>query len=254
MRVMSYNIKDGGADRDGSSRLDLIAEVIRALDPDVVALQEANEFETRGERRRFELERATGMRSLLGLSPSGYHGALLVRQPDYRVLSWHTASPSTNRVLTEARVLTPSGTRLRVAGVHLDPFSAEARLLGVLHAVSAPPGILMGDFNASRADDPGVPEALERLPAFYRVRVAGLDGRVDDRPLQAAEAAGYVDLFASAHPGRHVASFPSVGVRFDYLFATPDLAERLVRCEVYDAPPADRASDHLPIYADIDLP
>jgi exodeoxyribonuclease-3 len=253
VRVMSYNVKDGGLDRDGSTRLDLIAEVIRALDPDVVVLQEANAFEARGQRARFELEGATGMRSLLGLSPSGYHGGLLVREPNYKVLSWYAESPSTNRVLTAARVLTPGGTRLRVAGVHLDPFSAEARLLGVLHAVSAPPGILMGDFNVCRADDPGVAAGLQRLPAFYRVRAAGLDGRVDDRPLQAAEAAGYIDLFQSAHPGEQAASFPSVGVRFDFIFATPDLAERLVRCDLYDAPPAARASDHLPIYADIDL-
>ena len=252
MRVMSYNILNGGVDEDGTSRLGLIAEVIQAIDPDVVALQEANEFELRGQRRCFELERATGMRSLLGLSPSGYHGVLLLK-PDFRVLTWHSETPGTNRILTEAKVVTPGGLIVGVTGVHLDPFSPEARLLGALHTMSDPPGIVLGDFNTCRAGDQGLEALRSKLVARLLARSGNLGPDIDDRALRAMETAGYVDLYGKAHPGEAGATMRALGIRFDYIFATADLVDRLGECQVYGASPADRASDHLPVFADIDV-
>jgi exodeoxyribonuclease III len=252
VRVMSYNILDGGVDADGTSRLELIVDVIRELDPDLVALQEANELELRGQKRRFELERATGMRSLLGLSPSGYHGVFLIK-PQFGVATWNSGSPGTNRILIEVKVITPGGLGIRVAGVHLDPFSADARLLGAFHATAAPPAIVMGDFNTCRSDDPGLENLWPRLDARLRAGATNLGTDVDDRALRAMEAAGFVDLYRRVNPGEVGATFPAAGVRLDYIFATADLVEHLADCQVYGAPPADRASDHIPLFADIDV-
>jgi exodeoxyribonuclease-3 len=253
MRVVSYNILDGGVDRDGTSRFELICEVLCALDPDVVALQEANDFERHGQERRFEFERATGMRSLLGLSTSGYHGVLLVK-PGFRVMSWHSGSPGTNRALVEARLSTPGGTNLAICGVHLDPFSPEARILGACHAMGGVPGIVMGDFNSPRADDPGVDAAVSRIGRRLLARSGNLGGSIDDRALRAMETAGYVDLFRHAHPTAPGVTMPRLGVRLDYIFATDDLRDRCGDCQVYDADPARRASDHLALFADLDVP
>lgn len=68
---------------------------------------------------------------------------------------------------------------------------------------------------------------------------------------------GYVDAFRRVHPrahGRTVATW-SPAVRIDYVFATPDLAERVVACEVvgdrrWPDPDVLRASDHFPVVAD----
>lgn len=68
---------------------------------------------------------------------------------------------------------------------------------------------------------------------------------------------GYVDVFRRVHPrahGRTVATW-SPAVRIDYIFATPDLAERVVDCEVvgdrrWPDPDVARASDHFPVVAD----
>ncbi len=252
MRLMSYNILDGALDADGTSRLALIAELIGRLDPDVVALQEANEFELRGQERRFELERATGMRLLLGLSPSGYHGALLVK-PGFGIVTCCSGPPGTNRSLVEARLVTPGGLGIGVAGVHLDPFSPDARLLGSLHALPGPPGIVMGDFNSPRTDDPGLDAALSKIGARLFARSGNLEGDVDDRALRVLEAAGFVDLYRKVHPGEPGVTMPRLGLRFDYIFATADLAANLVDCQIYEAAPADRASDHLPVVADLDV-
>lgn len=252
MRVLTYNILDGGVSRDGASRLDLIYEVIGALDPDVVALQEANEFEAHGQRRRFEVERATGMRSLLGLSVSGYHGALLVK-PGFDVVAWRSEASETNRSFNEMRILTPGGLRIAVVGVHLHPFSPDARLFWALHALPGPPAIVLGDFNTPRADDPGIEAAVSRIGPRLLVRSGNFGATIDDRAPRALETAGLVDLYRRARPGDPGITMPGLGVRLDYIFATDDLAGRMSDCQVYGAAPADRASDHLPLFADFDL-
>ena len=68
---------------------------------------------------------------------------------------------------------------------------------------------------------------------------------------------GYVDSFRRVHPRAHgltVATW-TPAARVDYIFSTPDLARRLVMCEVVGDrrwPDADasRASDHFPVVAD----
>jgi endonuclease/exonuclease/phosphatase family metal-dependent hydrolase len=59
LRVMTYNIATGGVDDDLTNRLPLIHAVVRAARPDVLAVQEASEFELRWQRRMFAFERAT---------------------------------------------------------------------------------------------------------------------------------------------------------------------------------------------------
>src|SRR5919202_5383421 len=78
LRVMTYNICFGGVDDDMTNRLPLIHDVVRAGRPDVLAVQEANEFDERQYRRLFAFERATGFRGLLD---PDHNGALFIR-PD----------------------------------------------------------------------------------------------------------------------------------------------------------------------------
>ena len=252
LRVLTYNILDGGVDRDGTSRLELISELVGDLDPDVVALQEANDFERDGQRRRFEFERATGMRSFLGRSVSGYHGALLVK-PGFRVVTWQSETSETNRSFNEMTLVTPGGARLGVVGVHLHPFSPDARLFWALHAMPGPPAIVLGDFNTPRADDPGVDAAVSRIGPRLLARSGNIGTEIDDRAPRAMERAGFVDLYRRAHPGEPGVTMQRLGVRLDYIFATEDLADRLGDCQVYGSTRAEAASDHLPLFADLDI-
>jgi exonuclease III len=68
---------------------------------------------------------------------------------------------------------------------------------------------------------------------------------------------GYVDCFRRKHPRAHghTCATWSPAARVDYVFATPDLAEKLIACEVVgDRRWADAdahvASDHFPLVAD----
>jgi endonuclease/exonuclease/phosphatase family metal-dependent hydrolase len=68
---------------------------------------------------------------------------------------------------------------------------------------------------------------------------------------------GYVDCFRRRHPRAHghTCATWTPAARVDYVFATPDLAERLIACEVVGDrrfPDADAhiASDHFPLVAD----
>ncbi len=72
--------------------------------------------------------------------------------------------------------------------------------------------------------------------------------------------AGYIDCLRRTHPRSNSFTCPTYqpAVRIDYIFATPDLADRLVACAVAAqtgrlAELARRASDHFPVVADFDL-
>src|SRR5690349_19101636 len=71
MRVMSYNILKGGEDR-----LSLIGDVIRAQEPDVVALQEASDCGNLE-----ALARELGMQYVYGEANAKYSVAWLSRSP-----------------------------------------------------------------------------------------------------------------------------------------------------------------------------
>jgi endonuclease/exonuclease/phosphatase family metal-dependent hydrolase len=249
LRVMTYNIRNGGVEDDLTNRIPLIHDVIREVSPDILAVQEANEFEARSFYRLFDFERATGLRGLLGLSSTGFHGAIFLRR-DFQPLTLRVDSTSGNNAVLDLSLRTPNGFQLTVCSVHLDPVSADIRLAGAHHSTAAPPAIVMGDFNNCRADDPGAQEAFEQAAPRRKAR-AGTD-RFDDRALLAVERSGYVDLFRHLHPGE-LGHTILPGGRIDYIFATVDLTACAQICEVVRTPLAERASDHFPIFADFDI-
>jgi exodeoxyribonuclease-3 len=251
LRVMTYNIATGGVDDDLTNRLPLIHAVVRAARPDVLAVQEANELDLRWLRRLFAFERATGLRGFLGLSRSGFHGALFVR-PGLEPIFLRTDDAAGNRSLMEMSLEAASGFTLTVSAVHLDPISPEMRLAGILQCTNAPPAIVMGDFNNCRGDDLDAAQVWARFSPRHQAR-AGTT-QVDDRVFTALERAGYVDLYRRFHPGEHgYTTRAAGGLRLDYIFATEDLAARATACDVIRTPETDRASDHYPVVADFDL-
>lgn len=249
LRVTTYNIGTGGVGDDLNSRLPLIHAVVCAARPDVLAIQEANEFDLRAHRRFFAFEAATGLRGLLAPSSTGFHSALFVRRDIQPVALW-TQVPEGNRRM-ELLLRGPSGLELTVCGLHLDAISPEVRLVGAHYAVTAPPSIVLGDFNNCRADDPGVAETFVTWPPRCRARNGGV--RVDDRLFAVLERAGYVDLFRRLHPGEPGHTVVKAVLRIDHIFATDDLAARAPACNVLRTPETERASDHYPLVADFDL-
>jgi exodeoxyribonuclease-3 len=239
MKVLSYNIAEGGA-----GRLREIAAVIARQRPDAVALIEANSHANAA-----ELAERLGMALAFGEANCDYHLAWLSRTP-IRSVTNHR-HPGLAKTLLEIDVGGDDGP-LHLFAAHLasrhepmEPAEEIPIILDLLNAVGARPHLLVGDFNALRAGDPiGTP------PPSVVPRGEAVTGA--PRPaFGQLLAAGYVDCYRHCHPRAAGYTYPAAApwLRLDYLFANPTLAARLERCDRVVSATAVRASDHLPVWA-----
>ena len=223
--VASYNMRKGlGTDRRRDPQR--VLDVLREIDADVVALQEAD--------RRFGAKQSALPPDLLadhsaykavafGVRPGGigWHGnAILVRRSvdviDRCALALPMLEPR-GAVLAELRV---GGVELRVVGMHLDLSGlwrrrqARAILAHVAARRRAMPTVLMGDLNEWSRHG-GV---LREFHHDWRIAPTG-------RSFHARRPLAYLDRIIL---GRDV---------------------RLIAAGVHQSAKAERASDHLPVWA-----
>ena len=174
IKIASYNMRKGiGTDRRRSP--ERVLEVLREIDADVIALQEAD--------RRFGVRAAVLTPHLLDehsdwktvplaqrAASSGWHGnAILVRKDaDIRhCQALHL--PALEPRGAASCAVTVRGTTLRVIGMHLDLSGlwrrrqAHAILAHVDGCEERHPTVLMGDLNEW--------SAAQRLPARFRARL-----------------------------------------------------------------------------------
>jgi endonuclease/exonuclease/phosphatase family metal-dependent hydrolase len=225
MKVASYNMHKGvGADRRCNP--ERIIDVLREIDADIIALQEADRrFGTR--ERVIPLHMldeqtdwkpvAVGRRA----ASMGWHGnAILVRKSAEVVECDAIHLPALEpRGAVTADVRLAEST-IRVVGMHLDLSGlwrrrqAAAILAHLGHRANRCPTVLMGDLN-------------EWTAAAGCLRDFGRD-------------------FRSAATGPSFHARRPIG-RLDRIMASTDLA--IVDCGVHASPAARKASDHLPIWA-----
>jgi endonuclease/exonuclease/phosphatase family metal-dependent hydrolase len=222
LRVVSYNVH-GLADERAA-----LVGLVRDLAPDVLVLQEAP--------RRFRWRhKCAALAHDLGLvvAAGGSPGLGNLVLTDLRVAvtdTWVRRLPHTpgrhlrGAVFVRCRA---GGAEFTVVGTHLsyDPveMSTHAQILAGWLAQTPGPVILAGDLN-DRPDGPA-----------WRTLVAG---RVDAATVDGAVAA---PTFPATAPDR----------RIDAVFVDPTVAVR--GCRVVDSEAARRASDHLPVVADLEL-
>jgi endonuclease/exonuclease/phosphatase family metal-dependent hydrolase len=162
IRVLTYNIHHGEG-TDGKLDLSRIAEVIKAADPDLVALQEVDSRTQRTGQvdQTAELGRLTKLHAVFGkaidYSGGQYGAAILSRWPFVQTeASVLPASPGHEIRPALGVRLKPPGWRagLTFVSIHLDHQSERERLAQAGHLLEllAPsnkrPTILAGDFNA----------------------------------------------------------------------------------------------------------
>lgn len=242
MKVLSYNIQEGGR-----GRLRSIAELIRAQRPDVVALLEAN-----SRSGAWVLARHLKMELAYGNANGKFHVAWLSRLP-----IMHTKNhrlPILAKTLLEIQVQW-EGEPLRLFATHLaggadkvHPAEEAPAVLAALQPFANEPHLLVGDLNALSPCDPiGVSPLSEEI----------MRSGIDTDPRQAIRlilAAGYVDCFRALHPVEQEPgyTFPadSPWLRLDYIFASPELAAGLQASGFIASSAAARASDHFPVWAE----
>jgi exodeoxyribonuclease-3 len=245
-RLLSYNILHGGGDR-----LHLIAEVINSCEPDLVLLQEAS-----NPLNIEKLAQATGMAD--GRSFRRQSLGYLSRKP-VAFSQWIRPRISRHAFLE----VVPAGEKLRIFGVHLSAVLAawteERRMLELrelLRSVANHQGrfnVLAGDFNTIAAD---ARLDIGRLPLRVRPFLWLTGGNVRWRTIKTVIDSGYVDCYRMKHPGDpgYTLPAPHPHVRLDYVFVPAHEAARVITCDVVRHPMAIKASDHLPVMADLDVP
>jgi exodeoxyribonuclease-3 len=244
IRLLSYNIKRGGGGREAA-----LSRVISACAPDIVIFQEATR-PTVVE----HLAKATGMShwaSIRGQSLAFMSGIPIAHH------EWHRPRLSRHAFLE----IVPSGTTMRVFGVHLSAVHAawtERRRVFELRALLKSIArhqtgfhALTGDFNTLA---PGELLNPRELPHRLRALVWLSGGRVRFRTIQIVLDAGYADVFRSRHRGEPGLTFPTwkPHVRLDYLFVPAGHLDRVRSCDVVTLPETRDASDHLPLLAEIE--
>ena len=245
-RLLTYNIRRGGA-----GRVDAIARVVNACDPDVVVLQEATRPDIVA-----AVAARTGMRDARSFARQSL--GFLSRRPVAHA-HWHRPRFSRHAFVD----VVPEAVPIRIFGVHLSAVHAAwterrrlVELRALLNAIAAHQNgfhVLAGDFNTLA---PGEDLDVARLPARLRPFVWLSGGRIKWRTIQTIADAGYVDAFRACHPGEAGFTMPSWDphVRLDYVFVPSAFRDRIAAADVVRANDAVSASDHLPVVADLTIP
>jgi endonuclease/exonuclease/phosphatase family metal-dependent hydrolase len=257
IRIMTYNMLHAPGDRLGQ-----LADVVRSVDPDVVACQEINTYEG-----LMLLARETGMLPVWG--PANSHEDTSGGQPVYEHLALLTKLPPRTvrvhrgdrramfRPVLEAELEVPGDGTVSFFVVHLRAVLDATerylkwRELGGLLAVIAEangPVIALGDFNAL---PPGELPADDRreLPEDHRAAVGG-------GVVAAITGAGLADSLRLVRPYSGTPDSTLLqreGARVDYIFVSEELQGRVRDAFIVDTEAVAVASDHRPVVAELTL-
>jgi endonuclease/exonuclease/phosphatase family metal-dependent hydrolase len=253
MRLVSYNILDGG-----EGRADPLAEVIEAQRPDIVALVEADNHavvERIARRLKMEYVEAAGHRR---------GAALLSRWPIVESVNHSLLREGFSDAFLQATVHDDTGRDWIIGVTHLHPRAevkddlirqGEIDLILDLFASerkSGAPHLLAGDFNADSPVQNIDPARCK--PATQKVWQAN-GNSLPRHAVQKLLDAGYVDTLHALHPklagdlGSFTTQFP--GQRLDYVFAF-GFADRVKKAWIEQDRLAKFASDHFPVGVEID--
>lgn len=216
LRIASYNTRDFLDDRAAAAR------IIRAIDPDVLCLQEVP-------RRLLAPQRVAAFAAECGLTWSGHHRgsggttiftSLRVNVVESRHFRLRVALAQRTRGFAVARVAVPGREPIAVASVHLSlkPAERAAHARQILRTIGATDAIVCGDLN-EQAD--------------------GAAWKLIATPLR---------LISPARP-----TYPAKAPRrlLDVIFASPGIRELPPTEIALDPGDVLAASDHRPVWVDI---
>jgi len=245
LRLLSYNVRFGGRRREA-----LIAEVIRAVAPDLVVFQEATDPTV--------VERLARETNMPVWAARRDHSLAYISRAEVAHHEWYHPRGSKHSFLE----VVLAGSEARVFGLHLRAMHSKwterqraREIRALLEGIEQHQHgfhVLVGDFNTLA---PGELLETQRMPRWIRALV-WLSGRdIQRETIQVVLDAGYTDAYRAHHPLERGSTFPTWDphIRFDYVFVPEAFAARVTACEVVTEPAvvAD-ASDHFPLLAHLD--
>jgi endonuclease/exonuclease/phosphatase family metal-dependent hydrolase len=246
VKLLSYNIRFGGRRREQQ-----LAEVIRAVNPDLVIFQEAIDPEV--------IKSLAGETGLPFWAARREHSIGYISRLETSHHEWHYPAGAKHSFLEIAI----KGSEARIFGLHLSSMFSKwgerrrvreiRALLKSIEKHQQGFHVLVGDFNTL-----AVGELLDvrRMPPWIRGLI-WLSGRdIQRETIQIVRDAQYLDGYRFLHPNDKGYTFPvwDPHLRLDYVFVPETFAKRLLGCEVVaHLPVATSASDHFPLLAELDF-
>jgi exodeoxyribonuclease-3 len=243
VKLLSYNIRFGGRKRERE-----LTGVIREVTPDIVVFQEAIDPDV--------ISRLSVATELPFWAARREHSIGYISRLEISHHEWHYPAGAKHSFLEIAL----AGSEARIFGLHLSStFSkwSERRRVREIRALlksierhQAGFHVLVGDFNTLA---PGEILDVRRMPAWIRGLV-WLSGRdIQRETIQLMRDSGYIDGYRLLHPAEKGYTFPvwDPHLRLDYVFIPTQFADKLIRCEVVNQTEAVGASDHFPLFAEL---
>jgi exodeoxyribonuclease III len=249
LRVMTYNILDGGEGRE-----EYLFEVLQAVQPDVAILQEVYRADFAQ-----NLASALKMESFFAGGNRKRRVGLLSRLPIIAGQSYHRFPPIWRNVV-EAEIEYQPGKKLWLFGIH--PVAnlsvlcecwrwwEAKRIIERAKRHAAEPCLVAGDFNAIAPHDRVV---TNRMPRWLKFTILVQGNRVYHFSVHQYLSAGLTDCFRSLHPDDDGFTLPppKPNSRLDYILVNDALKQNLIKCWVVREPPVLlKASDHYPVVAE----
>jgi len=245
VKLLSYNIRFGGRGRERE-----LAQVIRSVAPDLVVFQEATHTKV--------ISRLAGETDLHIWSARSEHSIGYISRLEIAHHEWHYPAGAKHSFLE----IVLQGSKARIFGLHLSStFSkwSERRRVREIQALLKSIErhqegfhVLVGDFNTLA---PGEILDVRRMPAWIRGLV-WLSGRdIARETIQLMRDSGYIDGYRTLHAAEKGYTFPvwDPHLRLDYVFLPRQFAGRLLNCGVITEAAKTKASDHLPLLAEVEL-
>lgn len=259
MLLMTYNILMGGH-LSGGDRTELLFEVIRRVDPDVLGLSECKGFEEDGSKRLKFFCQELGMEGFMNRAPDGNHLAILYRKGIIPIRSSTMDFGMHHGLIRVAFDCKEVGT-ITIVHSHLHAFSSwhrigEAQTI-VAKAFQDGEAIIMGDMNAVAKAD--LPIDLSDVSPVLAARLSAPDNSIDTQTISTILDHGFCDLGAATVGPTYstaVGEETQTGiprVRLDYVFVTPRLENYCRSIMAIRDDLTYKASDHLPVVAHFDL-
>jgi endonuclease/exonuclease/phosphatase family metal-dependent hydrolase len=258
MRIMTYNVLDGGVLPD-PSRLEKVLGVIRACRPDVLALQEVSLDEAESNQLVWALRKAYPYQARLthkNFSTYADGTCLLSR------IKPKSTSIAENGVPAVFMTFPGAKDNLNVCAVYLSWIDEKERLPQMQEVLRMMDknqyGLILGDFNAlspqDGLSDDLVPGFTDRMKEKYC-----RDGMICYDTIRAVLDQGYIDRgilhntpsSITRMTDVHLGAPHSRPVRIDYMFVTHDFEPYISYFELVDNEATRNASDHFPWVMDV---
>jgi exodeoxyribonuclease-3 len=249
MKLMSYNILDGGLDR-----ISLIIDAVKKEVPDFLTINEANTFAKDDKKIMNQMAQVSGL-PYFAIAMSGeydYHAAVFSKYPFKKM---HIV-PSLMRACIITLVETEIG-EVSIASFHLTPYSEDLRHPEIDKIIDYqkqyPSRILIGDMNSLAESDDYNPDIVNN---FNNVQLKKFttDKKLRFDVINKITSSGYIDTAKQLEkhkdktvptPANRDASHAQM--RLDYIFISNSLLPHLHSYAVVKNEITDRASDHYPI-------